>query len=184
MIDFERKDTRRRLIDAATDWLSHHSAQALTLEAVAKHAGVSKGGLLHHFASKEALVEAVLRELFASFERQVSERAAGEPDQPGRWLRAYVAATYADHAPPLDVFVNLLSQITAQPGLLELVRGDFLRWQARLLDDGVPAERATIVRQAADAFWSERLLDVAATDDASRQRQRDALFALIAGEAL
>ena len=32
----------------------------LTLEAVAKEAGVSKGGLLYHFSNKEALIEGMI----------------------------------------------------------------------------------------------------------------------------
>lgn len=173
-------DTRQRIIAAAIEWLNQHSAQALTLEAIARSAGISKGGLLHHFASKDALIEAVLRQVFETFAQQIAVLAANQP-QPGRWLRAYVIATYDDEAPPLNIFINLLSQIIAQPALLELVRADFFQWQARLLGDGVSVERATIVRQAADAYWSERLIDVAPTDSASRQRQRDALLALIEG---
>ena len=42
-------------------------------------------------------------------------------------------------------------------------------WQRRLLDDGVPAPRATVIRQAADASWSERLLGVAPDDRAARR---------------
>ena len=42
-------DTRRRLLDAATAVVRRDGARALTLDAVAAEAGVSKGGLLYHF---------------------------------------------------------------------------------------------------------------------------------------
>lgn len=52
-----------RLLDVAAQTLRDQGMAGLTLDAVAKEAGVGKGGLLHHFPSKDALVEAVLRRL-------------------------------------------------------------------------------------------------------------------------
>jgi AcrR family transcriptional regulator len=87
-------ETRQRLLTAAITTMQEHGIAALTLDAVAKEARISKGGLLHHFASKTALIEAILRHLFADFESRVQAYYDAEPDQPGRWLRAYVRATY------------------------------------------------------------------------------------------
>lgn len=56
-------DTRAKLIAAAAAVIRRDGAQALTLDAVAAHAGVSKGGLLYHFPSKDALVEGMLDRL-------------------------------------------------------------------------------------------------------------------------
>ena len=44
-----RGDTRKRLLDAAAAVVRRDGAGALTLDAVAAEAGVSKGGLLYHF---------------------------------------------------------------------------------------------------------------------------------------
>jgi AcrR family transcriptional regulator len=135
---------------------------------VAKEAGVSKGGLLHHFRSKDALVETMLRRLFADFEACVQSYADQEAPTPGRWLRAYVRATFDDEPPPLEVIAVLLSGMLENDALLTLVRDDWRHWQERLLNDGVPAARAQVIRQAADAYWLERLMDVAPTDAAAR----------------
>ncbi|WP_158863541.1 TetR/AcrR family transcriptional regulator [Leifsonia sp. AG29] len=51
---------RDRILDAFEELLAEQSERAATLDAVAARAGVSKGGLLYHFASKEALVAGVL----------------------------------------------------------------------------------------------------------------------------
>ncbi|MDH6236393.1 TetR/AcrR family transcriptional regulator [Cryobacterium sp. CG_9.6] len=55
--------TRNRLLDAFEELLIDGGERSATLGAVAAAAGVSKGGLLYHFASKEALVEAQLARL-------------------------------------------------------------------------------------------------------------------------
>lgn len=52
---------RSRLLDAFIQILIDQGERSATLEAVAAAAGVSKGGLLYHFASKDALVDALAR---------------------------------------------------------------------------------------------------------------------------
>ncbi|MDO8275460.1 MAG: TetR/AcrR family transcriptional regulator, partial [Serpentinimonas sp.] len=46
------KDTRNALLEATNTVILRDGIAHLTLEAVAKEAGVSKGGLLYHFPSK------------------------------------------------------------------------------------------------------------------------------------
>ncbi|MEX1078592.1 MAG: TetR/AcrR family transcriptional regulator [Homoserinimonas sp.] len=55
--------TRDRILDALQDLLIELGERAATLDAVAQRAGVSKGGLLYHFGSKEALIEGLIDRL-------------------------------------------------------------------------------------------------------------------------
>lgn len=75
------RSVRDRILDAFEDLLAEHSERAATLEAVAARAGVSKGGLLYHFASKDALVDGVLERFAADLERDVEHMRAA-PDGP------------------------------------------------------------------------------------------------------
>jgi AcrR family transcriptional regulator len=52
--------TREDILDAAEEVVAALGAQCLTLDAVYKQAGVSKGGLLYHFPSKEALIDGMV----------------------------------------------------------------------------------------------------------------------------
>ncbi|MFJ2619380.1 TetR/AcrR family transcriptional regulator [Glutamicibacter sp. NPDC087344] len=52
---------RAKVLDAYISLLCEEGERAATLEATATRAGVSKGGLLYHFASKEALADAVIK---------------------------------------------------------------------------------------------------------------------------
>lgn len=153
-------ETRRRLLAAAITTMRDHGISGLTLDAVAREAGVSKGGLLHHFASKDVMVEAILRHLFADFEARVHTYYAAEPQQPGRWLRAYVRATYDESPVPLELAAMLMRAMNENRTLLTLIQTDFVEWQQRLFNDGVPKARAMIIRQAADAYWTDRMLGV------------------------
>lgn len=57
------KPTREVVLDALETILLAGGSSAATLEAVATAAGVSKGGLLYHFGSKEALYQGFLDRL-------------------------------------------------------------------------------------------------------------------------
>jgi len=177
-----KPQTRDHLIDTALATVRTHGIVGLTLDAVAKEAGVSKGGLLHHFRSKNLLIETMLRRLFAEFEARVQAYADAEAPTPGRWLCAYVRATFDDEPPPLELVAVLLSGIMENDALMALVRDDWRHWQERLLNDGVPAARAQVIRQAADAYWSERLMDVAPSDHAARAELMRELLQLTEGE--
>jgi len=77
-----RSSSREKLLDAAADLISQGSVHELTLEGVAAAAGVTKGGLIYHFKTKDELVGAVVesyvreaRDLLAGLERHRSPRA-------------------------------------------------------------------------------------------------------------
>ncbi len=61
----ERVDTmRRRLLEAATSVLGEKGLNGFRTADVIEAAGVSKGALLHHFATKDALIVAVFEHLY------------------------------------------------------------------------------------------------------------------------
>jgi AcrR family transcriptional regulator len=64
--------TRDRILDAFAQVLGENGERAATLDAVAAAAGVSKGGLLYHFGSKEALIDGVLERLATLVARDVA----------------------------------------------------------------------------------------------------------------
>ena len=70
------RPARDRLLDAAERVVVESGATHLTLDAVAKSAGVSKGGLLYHFPSKEALLEGMLSRHFQDVDAEVAKRLA------------------------------------------------------------------------------------------------------------
>jgi AcrR family transcriptional regulator len=54
------EDRKHRILEAALPILALRGARGTALSAIARSAGVSTAGLLHHFASKEQMVHAVL----------------------------------------------------------------------------------------------------------------------------
>ena len=62
-------DTRDLLLQSALRILMDEEG-VLTLDAVVKRSGISKGGLTHHFPTREALVEGVVDEIIKQFTSQ------------------------------------------------------------------------------------------------------------------
>jgi AcrR family transcriptional regulator len=69
--------TRGQLIAIATRIFAERGYEDASIEAVLREAGVSRGSLYHHFASKEALFEAVAEEVETSVGAQTLAAAAG-----------------------------------------------------------------------------------------------------------
>jgi AcrR family transcriptional regulator len=60
----------------------------MTLEAVAREAGISKGGLLYHFPSKVALIGGMIGRLIEDFEDALGrELGRAKGGGSGRWSR-------------------------------------------------------------------------------------------------
>lgn len=75
-----RADTRARLLAATIDCLVEHGYAGTTTQRVQDRAGVSRGALLHHFATKEALlVAAVSHVADGQIARVRAEAATGSP---------------------------------------------------------------------------------------------------------
>ncbi|TGD84305.1 TetR/AcrR family transcriptional regulator [Mycolicibacterium sp. CH28] len=75
--------SRERIVDAYAEALAVDGERHATLEAVAARAGVSKGGLLYHFPSKDQLAEALCDRLVALAAADIEEMR-NSPDGPAR----------------------------------------------------------------------------------------------------
>src|SRR5436190_7279253 len=80
-----------RLLNAAEQVAIRDGVQNLTLEAVAREAGVSKGGLLYHFPSKSLLITAIVERLVSHCESHQCKAVEKDTDA-GAFSRAYITA--------------------------------------------------------------------------------------------
>ncbi|MGN0062702.1 MAG: TetR/AcrR family transcriptional regulator [Nocardioides sp.] len=89
---------REKVLDAYVALLHAEGERAATMDAVAQRAGVSKGGLLYHFPSKEALAEAVLARFDEITARDLAEMARA-PEGPSRHFvrTSWVTEDSMDH---------------------------------------------------------------------------------------
>lgn len=181
--------TRGKLLEAAERIVLGDGAKKLTLDAVAREAGVSKGGLLYHFPSKDALVAEMVEHLAVErFERELERRMDESNESPppdGSWVRAYVDATFEpeDQDRNLAVQSGLFAAVANDPALLEPLRQRYGALQERTENDGVDPALATVARLASDGLWFLELFDIPAVEGELREQVLKALRELTVEDA-
>jgi AcrR family transcriptional regulator len=76
--------TRHRLLEATVECLADRGWSGTSTTLVSVRAGVSRGGQLHHFPTKNALVLAAVEHLATSRQEELRSAMADLPDGPGR----------------------------------------------------------------------------------------------------
>ena len=84
------------MLDAAEVVLTEQGAWRLTLDAVAEQAQVSKGGLLYHFPTKDALLQALVDRLAAKAASKRQDRREDTGGDPESVLRNDVECCLID----------------------------------------------------------------------------------------
>ena len=164
---YERKKqpdlVRRRLLEHGARLCCEQGASAFTLQAVAEAAGVTKGGLLHHFRSKQELVEAIFDDLLEACDASIEQAMAADPEPTGRFTRAYVRTV-------LDLVETGRSGPWAALAMPMITDAGLRRQWAGWLEERLERHRATdaapaleIARLAADGLWLADLIGAEAT---------------------
>ncbi|WKG04789.1 TetR/AcrR family transcriptional regulator [Mycolicibacterium sp. HK-90] len=127
--------SRDRILDAYADLLAVEGERYATLDAVAAKAGVSKGGLLYHFPSKDRLAAALCDRLVALAADDVQAMRTA-PEGPAR----YYIRTSNYEGTPLDralVAVSRLQQAGDEQArtVIESISGDWLNVLHETLGD-------------------------------------------------
>lgn len=83
---------RDKVLDAAETVVKRTGAAGLSIDAVAKAAGITKGGVQYCFGTTEQLIQAMIRRWANAFEGEVMALAGSNPS-PEVLIRAHIAAS-------------------------------------------------------------------------------------------
>lgn len=177
-------DVRTRILDATESLVTQRGVAGLTLEAAAREAGVSKGGLLYHFSSKEALLEAALGRLSEFLGTDFERCITAQPEGPGRVARAMLEWSFGEgdlacqerHERAAAVF---LAAFHHDPALLDPVRAVIARMREAVAADGLPPGHGAVIMAAGDGLFMAKLFRLYAPTQAERHDMRMALLRLL-----
>lgn len=148
---------RERVLDAFEALLIDEGERAATLDATARRAGVSKGGALYHFPSKEALEAALIERLHALVAADVEEMKRSEAGIVDAFIRSSFPADI-----PHDRALIAVGRLaatgteTATAAFAEVRRA----WRDALRP-AVPNENAlTLVMLVADGVYFNQILEI------------------------
>lgn len=179
------EETKDALLLAAQVVLRRDGARALTLDAVAREAGVSKGGLIHHFPNKDALIVALVdracSEMLGRMETALAEE--GESGLPGRHARAYIRANFSMVNDSANSFVlNLFELIAVKPDAFANAQDRFHEIASKIENDGLDPVLASILAAASDACWLEVLFGVSTANSERIRRISERLIEMSYGD--
>lgn len=168
-----------RLITAAEAVVARQGIANLTLDAVAAEAGVSKGGLLHHFPSKDRLIEAMVTRTAANWRRCFTEAYQRETAGPGRLARALLTHCLSDAKCWTEELRRSTSAVFAalaqNPSLIQPMREVYADLHRLIAEDGLPPGVGETVAAALDGLWLDWVLGFVPLDQARVVRVRTTL---------
>lgn len=180
--------TRELILAAAARAIREHGPHGVSVVAVMREAGLTHGGFYAHFASKEALVAAAIRRMFAGgrekFFARIGNRAG--PEALKHWIDSYVSRDHRDHPGTGCALSTLVSDMPrldadARAAYDEGVRGIAARLSQHLPDSVEQRDTAacSLLAEMAGAVALARAVSDSALSDRLLKTSRAALKARI-----
>ena len=174
-----KASSREAILDAAETVTVESGAVRMTLDAVAETAGVSKGGLLYHFPTKEALLLALVQRYVERFNEKrlrLLEAAQGEtlPE-----ARAFVRGAFSSET---DAERPRAAFLAAAANGIELLRPIREYYQARFAELAEHDEAfalCAVAALAADGLWMLELMQLSPLSPEQRDRVEAKVFELL-----
>lgn len=162
---------RERILEAAERVVADIGAAQLTLDVVAQSAGVSKGGLLYHFPSKESLLGALAQRYVHSMEQcmECAKDSMSEHDR-SRDLKACVAGILGSDPRSKAMGAALLATAANDLTLLEVIRERIASYTRELAASKADFSRAAIVTLAVDGLMMRESLRISPFSDTQREQ--------------
>lgn len=158
------KVDKEAIIRAAEEVVREKGARKLTLDAVAAQCGLSKGGLMHHFRTKQALLQAMLESAIACEAELAAEFAAEGGDNNGP-LSSLLQSMFALMMDEESLPRALIAAVAEDPALLEPIKTKEAKIRSELLNTCSDPELALLLLSAARGLFLGRVLGVMEPDD-------------------
>lgn len=173
--------TREHILQTAGRLVSTEGVTALTLDAVAKAAGISKGGLLYHFPSKEALMLAMIgarHEWILSVHKEERERLA-DPTGPGSWHRALINAGFHLCHGCDDVTADMLAVVAKEPSFQKCLIEGMAEWNSLRFQDGVDRAVSNLIHTSMDGIKLHKIIGLPIPADQELEELKSLLHRLV-----
>ena len=172
-----RPSNKTAILDAAIRLIGREGMSELTFDAVAAEAGVTRGGVIYHFGSREDLVRALHERVATAWEEELHAELGGDPegatldDRLIAYIRSSAGAAELAHVrlalDPSDIATEVWAPI-------------YDRWVPAETDPSGPqAQIRQLARLAADGLWIQDALGPRPLPAAERASAAQAIVDLV-----
>jgi AcrR family transcriptional regulator len=158
----KKTDTKSMIFDAAIEIIAEKGVNEFSLNKVSQQAGISKGGLLYHFPTKDALLLG-LHQHFIQFLRNLLDKKIQREET---YTEAYIAASYAAlYSKEIKAYTSLTNYEWDQQ--IESIWDDYFNEVHENLSRELSDEWITLIDLITEGIWtkgfyySEKELDAA-----------------------
>jgi AcrR family transcriptional regulator len=178
--------SRDRILHAAEDIILKDGASHLTLDAVAKAAGLSKGGLMYHFPTKESLIEGLMKRVHIFWMNALQQSLDTTRPGPARMARSMVRCCLSNEKDATRhrherVFFALAAAKMYQPELFRPIQDSYRAILKEFHNDPQTLGRSLMVMAALDGLWWSDAFETYQLNSAQRDLIRTEMEALLLG---
>lgn len=174
---------RDLLLDAAETVAAKEGIARLTFDAVAAEAGVSKGGLLHHFTNKDQLIEGMVRRTAEGWREHYTQAYQNATPGPGRMVRGLLQGCFTDAEQWTEElrrsFSSVFAALAQNPALIAPMREAYEELYRYVEEDGLPDGLAEALTTAIDGMWFYWVLRLRPVDQRALDRMRTTLEGIL-----
>ncbi|MFD5751781.1 TetR/AcrR family transcriptional regulator [Streptomyces sp. NPDC127033] len=175
-----RPSSRNLILDAAIRVTEREGITGLTLESAAEEAGVTKGGLMYHFRTRDELLLAIQRHLTAAWEEMLAAELGKPLDEATvrETIAAYARVGARGGASKADL-AFMIESVT-QPELATVWEEMMARWSPLPRSTDPDEIDLLLARMAADGWWLFRATSGFDLPEPIEKALRERLLALTA----
>jgi AcrR family transcriptional regulator len=169
---------KERILETANRIINDKGLNSFTLEEVAKEAGISKGGLLYHYQSKDKLMIGLIENHLELFQRKVSEREKNFfTDSPNNSFAAYIQEQFNMANVDSNTMSGIIAAFALNQDLLQPVLKKRKEWSEKLNELKDPV-LGIIISLACDGIALSNLLGLDRFDDETKAKVMERLIDL------
>ncbi len=173
----DKVSSRQKIIESAIDIAINQGPRTLTLDNVAENCGMSKGGVMHHFKNKEALLEALMDNLMETAKGY--ENSVCEEHQNVLPINRMLRTRERVHEQvDLDYARILLVAANENPALLTIFKNHLSEFVEELKQDPGRYFDSVVLWLAIDGLSFQELLGVSPFSENERQTIRNKLLSM------
>ncbi|GFZ82614.1 TetR family transcriptional regulator [Pseudohongiella nitratireducens] len=184
MTDIQQTNSRKNgssrddILDAAQRVAGREGAANLTLEKVAKECGLSKGGLLYNFRSKDALLEGMMERLLEQNEAMMASESSALEGEKNVTVRSLLRCIACHQTADPQVYLSIIAASVQSPELLEPIKEKLSRYYEEMVKESSDPTMTLLLWAAADGLLLHNVLGIAPYSNATRNELFQRLLSL------
>jgi AcrR family transcriptional regulator len=165
----KKKNSYNNILNAAEAVVLKVGAAHMTLDSVAHKAGLSKGGLLYNFPTKELLLKAMVNRLNNYFKEIHTTKLAENKNDPAGIIKTHVLSILSRNRKTDRIMAALLAAAAYNPKLVEPVRKDSRKFISDSVTPTLGFTRVAVILFAALGLHLQEILQASCLNNKERE---------------